>query len=153
MNDQPSSHTGASRRLTAESPPSLLLVGRDAELRFFLRTSLQRWYQIAEAADADEMRPHLAHCPPRGLIAGRMGREDKEALITALHDADAPPVLKLWTTSPPSGWAEAALRYPFTRAALLRAVDQLIDGAEEDGEADDDPPGVNEVQLQTNVRS
>jgi hypothetical protein len=126
---------------------SLLIVGAGLDLRLFLRGSLQRWYQLAEAATADAAVEHLSHCPPKGLIAGRLTTEDKEALISALGEGDGPSVLKLWSTSPPAGWADEALRHPFTRADLLRAVHRLLhrEGSESGG---DDRLGPANVRLE-----
>jgi hypothetical protein len=145
--DDRSSDSRAPRRLAADERSSLLIVGGDADLRLFLQGSLQRWYQLAQAATGDAAVEHLAHCPPQGLIAGRLATGDKERLISALCEADGPPVLKLWRTRPPSGWADRTLRHPFTRAALLRAVDRLVYSDELDAERDDRPRPTN-VRLE-----
>jgi hypothetical protein len=141
------SDSRAPRRLDAATCPSLLIVGGDVDLRLFLRGSLQRWYQLAEAPTADAAVEHLTHCPPQGLIAGRVGAGGKEAIISALREADRPPVLKLWTTCPPPGWADEALRHPFTRADLLRAVGRLVYSDETDSGSGDRPESAD-VRLE-----
>lgn len=142
-----SSDPRAPRRLDAAACSSLLIVGADMDLRLFLRGSLQRWFRLAEAATGEAAVEHLTHCPPRGLIAARLTTGDKEALISALSEADGPPVLKLWSTCPPAGWADETLRHPFTRANLLRAVNRLVYSDEPDAEQDDRPRPTN-VRLE-----
>lgn len=118
--------TDAFRRLPVGSSPSLLVVARGTDLRQFLRASLQLGYQVAEAVGGNEAAQHLAHCPPQGLIVGHMTSDGTEALGAALHGNDRPPVLKLWATTPPPRWADRALRHPFRRSDLLRAVARLM---------------------------
>lgn len=118
--------TGAFWRPAVGSSPSLLVVGQGAALRHMLQAHLQRQYQVAEAVGGGEAAQHLAHCPPQGLIVGRITTDGKEALAAALHQEEAPPVLKLWSATSPPRWADGALRHPFRRADLLRAVARLV---------------------------
>lgn len=113
-------------RFASQSPPSLLIVTRAADLEAFLRGSLERWYQIAVATDGVEAAQHLEHCPPQALIVGELTARGEEALVSALEEDGAPPALKLWSKEPPAAWASQALRHPFMRVDLLRAVDRLM---------------------------
>ena len=69
---------------------------------------------------------HLKHCPPQGLVIGQVTVRGNEALGLALRDAESPPVLKLWAKRVPAEWTDRALRHPFLRADLLRAVGRLV---------------------------
>jgi len=137
----------ASQRLAASPPASLLLVGGDEDLRLFLRASLQRWYQLAEAPTGEAAVPHLAHCPPQGLIVGALTGEDEAVLRAECEGANGPPVLKLWSTSPPAGWVDHGLRHPFTRADLLRASDRLVCG-DAPGHEGNEQPELFDVRLE-----
>jgi len=148
MSDQGLFHASIPHRPAPGLPPSLLVVGQHADLRRFLRASLQKWYRVVEAPDGNKGAQHLTHCPPQGLIAGRMTTGGKEALIAALRDGEAPPVLKLWSTSPPAGWADEALRHPFTRTDLLRAVDRLVHGGGRDGAR---MPSLSDVRIRAST--
>lgn len=64
---------------------------------------------------------------PQGLVVGQVSSRGKEVLVAALRGMEVPPVLKLWSTTPPPDWADRALRHPFTRSDLLLAVDRLVD--------------------------
>lgn len=141
MEDRDHVHASEPRRLVAQSPPSLLIVEQDPDLREFLHVSLQRWYQVAEVSDGTEAAEHLEHCPPRGLIVGQMTSRGEEALVSVLQDVDAPPVLRLWTVCPPAGWADEALRHPFMRVDLLRAVDRLVHAERREKESDEESDG------------
>lgn len=147
MEDRDHVHATDPRRLVAQSPPSLLIVERDPDLREFLRVSLQKWYQIAAVSDGTGAVEHLEHCPPRGLIVGQMTAPGEEALVSALRNADAPPVLRLWSVCPPTGWADEALRHPFMRIDLLRAVDRLVHAEPEEEPGDDEGAGLSEREL------
>lgn len=149
MTDRPPSPSNDPQRLTEEVSPSLLIVGRDADTRQFLRAGLRRWYQIAEADAGKPVVQHLTHCPPEALIASRMTAGDQEALLSALHERKAPPVLKLWARRPPAGWADETLRHPFTRADLQRAVDRLVYGEDADDEGDERSEP-SDVRIQAN---
>lgn len=124
-------------RFVSQSPPSLLIVAKAADLQAFLRGCLERWYQVAVATDGAEAAQHLEHCPPQGLIVGELEPHGEEVLVAALQDDDAPDTLKLWTTRPPAGWAHMALRHPFMRVDLLRAVDQLVHSRAPEPQPDD----------------
>lgn len=113
-------------RSEASSPPSLLVVERASDLRSILRASLRDHYQIAEVSSGDGAAQHLEHCPPQGLIVGRITARGDETLGAMLRGVEAPPVLKLWVKRPPAEWADRALRHPFLRSDLLRAVDRLL---------------------------
>jgi hypothetical protein len=113
----------------------VLVVDRSADRRLFLRTSLRERCRIATASTGDEGAAHLHHCPPQALIVGEIpGGEDRAALRAGLCGPEAPATLSLWTREPPSGWADAALRHPFTRETLIQTVDRLLWGerSEED---------------------
>lgn len=150
MTDQGFLPASAPHRPTPGLSPSLLVVGQSADLRRFLRASLQTGYRIVEAPDGHEGAQHLAHCPPQGLIVGRMTTDGKETLIAALRSGEVPPVLKLWSTSPPAGWADQVLRHPFTRVDLLRAVDRLVHGEGRDGTR---MPALSDLQIRANTRA
>lgn len=138
------------QRLATELPPSLLVVARDADVRRFLQACLRRWYQIAETASGRGAEQHLTHCPPAALLAGRLTAGDEEALISALYGTESPPVLKLWSKRPPAGWTDEALRYPFTRADLQRAVDRLVYGeASGDGSEESSEPSGMQIRATT----
>ena len=137
----------ASQRLAASSPASLLLVGGDEDLRLFLRASLQRGYQLADAPTGEAAVEHLAHCPPQGLIVGALTSEDESRLRAECEGANGPPVLKLWSTSPPPGWVDRGLRHPFTRADLLRATDRMV-GGDAPGHEGNEPPEPSDVRLE-----
>lgn len=127
MEDTNHDHASRPRRLVAQSPPSVLIVEQEPDLREFLRVSLQRWYQVAVASDGAEAVQHLEHCPPRGLVVGQITAQGEEELLAALQKGEqAVPILKLWSRHPPAGWADLALRHPFMRIDLLRAMDRLI---------------------------
>ncbi|MFB6230229.1 MAG: hypothetical protein ABEL04_03645 [Salinibacter sp.] len=99
---------------------------RTPDLQSFLRTSLQRAYQVAVVSDGSSAVQHLKHCPPQGLVIGQVTAQGNETLRLALQDAKSPPVLKLRERRFPAEWADRALRHPFLRADLLRAVDRLV---------------------------
>lgn len=142
------------RRLVAQSPPSILVVERDPDLRAFLHVSLKRWYQIADVTDGVEAAEHLEHCPPRGLIVGQLTSHGEEALVSALQDMDpSPPVLKMWSVCPPAGWADESLRHPFMRIDLLRAVDRLMHAERPEGPDDEgSPPSESDVELEAEIQ-
>lgn len=125
------------QQIDREVRPSLLVAGGDADLRLFLRGSLRRWYQVAEVPTGDQVISHLTHCPPKALIAGPLRTGRSEEIISALCTPEAPPVLRLWAVDPPGGGDET-LRYPFTRAELLRAVTRMV--GDEEAWPDGDVP-------------
>lgn len=138
-------------RFVSQSPPSLLIVAKAADLQAFLRGCLDRWYQVAVATDGAEAAQHLQHCPPQGLIVGELKPRGEDVLVAALQDADAPGTLKLWTTRPPAGWADMALRHPFMRVDLLRAVDQLVHSRDPEPQPDEaDAEAENDTRPVTN---
>lgn len=146
-------HASEPRRLVAQSPPSILVVERDPDLREFLRVSLQRWYQVAEVSDGVAAAEHLEHCPPRGLIVGQLTSRGEEALLEALQETDAPPVLKMWAVCPPAGWADESLRHPFMRIDLLRAVDRLVHAERQEGTSEEEPtPSERELEIEAELR-
>lgn len=107
--------------------PSVLVVDQCADHRRFLRSSLRRRCRVVAAATREEGAAHLRHSPPRGLVLGRLPEgEGREAFRAVLHRTGAPATLKLWATRPPSDAIDVALRHPFTRADLIRAVDRLL---------------------------
>lgn len=107
--------------------PSVLVVDQRADHRRFLRSSLRRRCRVVTAASCEEGAVHLRHGPPRGLVLGRLPEgEGREAFRAALRRTGAPATLKLWATRPPSDAIDVALRHPFTRADLIRAVDRLL---------------------------
>lgn len=114
-------------RSEGEARPSVLVVDRDADCRLFLRSSLRRRCRVVTTASGEAAAAHLRHCPPRALIVGGVpAGKGREALRAELRDPEAPAVLRLWTVRPPSEWADATLRHPFTRAELMGAVDHLL---------------------------
>jgi CheY-like chemotaxis protein len=121
--------------------PTVLVVDRNADRRLFLRTSLRERCRVATASTGDEGAAHLRHCPPQAVILGGVPDDkDRAALRAGLCGPEAPATLSLWTREPPTGWADAALRHPFTRETLIQTVDRLLRGerSEEDkGEAAD----------------
>lgn len=114
--------------------PSVLVVDRSADRRLFLRTSLRGRCRVATASSGDEGAAHLRHCPPQALIVGGiLDEEDQAALHAELRGAKGPATLTVWTTGRPPDWADAALRHPFTREALIRVVDRLLHGGRSEG--------------------
>lgn len=146
-------HASKPRRLVAQSPPSILIVEKDPDLRAFLRASLQRWYQVAEVSDGAEAVQHLEHCPPRALIVGRVTPEGEEALVSTLGEGNAPSVLRLWSRCPPAGWADRALRHPFMRIDLLQVVDRLVHAAEEQAGSDGVDADLNGVEIEADTET
>lgn len=117
------------RPRSGEVRPYVLVVDRSSDRRLFLRTSLRRRCRVmATASTGKEGIARLRRCSPCGVVLGGLSEEDRDAFRTVFSAGGRPAVLKLWATRPPSGWVDAALRHPFTRADLIRAVDQLLSG-------------------------
>lgn len=109
--------------------PLVLIVDRSEDHRLFLQTSLRERCRTAMASTGAEGARHLRRRSPRLLVVGdRPGGAAREALRAELRGPEAPATLTLWVTHPPPEWADAALRHPFTRADLVRAVDHLLSG-------------------------
>ncbi len=85
---------------------------------------------------------HLRRHSPRALVVGGVpGRAAWDALRGKLHGPEAPATLTLWATHPLPEWSDAALRHPFTRADLVRAVDHLLPGGT--SPPDNEPAGTD----------
>ncbi|WP_263834846.1 hypothetical protein [Salinibacter sp.] len=112
-----------------QTRPLVLVVDRSPDRRLFLQTSLGGRCRVATASTGREGAMHLRRHSPRALVAGRAsGRAAREVLPAVLQGPEAPATLTLWATQPSPEWADAALRHPFTRADLLRAVAHLLSG-------------------------
>jgi CheY-like chemotaxis protein len=118
--------------------PSVLVVDRSADRRLFLRTSLRERCRVATASTSGEGAAHLRQCPPQAVILGGVPDDKGRAALRAgFRGPGAPATLALWTREPPSEWADATLRQPFTREALIQAVDRLLrDGRSGGGSAE-----------------
>jgi len=123
-------HKGGPPNRRESSDPSLLVVEDIPDIRAFLRATLRKSYQVFEASTPTEVDRHLGRASPEGLVIGSSTAPDAPVLDPVHQEEDAPPILKLWTVDPPGEWASAALRHPFLRVDLLRAVDELLQKSE-----------------------
>lgn len=152
MTNRPLVHTSPLCRSGPKSPPSLLVVGKSVDLRLFLRAGLQKGYRIVTKGEGEEGARCLTHGTPQGLVVGQISGKGEQALAAALRDAKAPPVLKLWATALPPDWADRALRHPFTRADLLRAVGRLVHGKGRN-RASERTPAPGDARIEANGRA
>lgn len=127
-------------------------MGKRVDPLLFLRAGLQKGYGVVTKDGGEEGARCLTPGTPQGLVVGQMSRDGEEILAAALRDTKAPPVLKLWAAAPPPDWADRALRHPFTRADLLRAVGRLVHGEGRDGASEGAPAPVD-PRIEPNGRA
>lgn len=120
-------HAPSHRRPVLGASPSLLVVETSEDSRLFLRASLRKWYRVTVREGGSEAARSLVNGTPQGLVVGQISSKEEKVLVAALRGLEVPPVLKLWSTTPPPDWADGALRHPFTRSDLLLAVGRLVD--------------------------